>query len=98
MRTQIRKVGNSAGVVIPALMLKEVNAEVGTTIELTVRDGAFIAKPVRIPRRKAVRSSITLSSLIANYVRLEDELFIKPTTREVITDEYPIESAERGKT
>lgn len=86
MRTQIRKVGNSAGVVIPALMLKEVNAEVGTVIELTIRDGAFMARPVIEQRKRVARSTMTLDKLIRGYIRHEDELFSKPTTREVITD------------
>lgn len=97
MRTQIRKVGNSAGVVIPALMLKEVNAEVGTTIELSIKDGAFIAKPIVIKQRTA-RSAITLDSLIANYIRFEDEVFTNPTTREVIKDEYSTHTGNRTST
>ncbi len=96
MRTQIRRVGNSAGLVIPAILLKEVNVEIGTVIDLTVRDGYFVAKPIR--ERGAYRSSLTLENLIANYVRLEDELFINPTRNEVIENEQTDNSSRRGPT
>ncbi len=92
MKTQIRRVGNSAGVVIPAIMLKEARVEVGTSIELTVSEGVFIAKPIFEEKRRTARSNITLDKLINSYVRFEDELFSKPTDREVINDEYPNEA------
>ncbi|MDU8350960.1 AbrB/MazE/SpoVT family DNA-binding domain-containing protein [Pseudomonas syringae pv. actinidiae] len=71
MRTQIRRVGNSAGLVIPAIMLKEANVKIGTEIDLTVKDGSFVASPIR---KRGPRSSLTLESLIANYVRFEGEI------------------------
>jgi antitoxin component of MazEF toxin-antitoxin module len=77
-------VGNSAGFVIPAILLKEVNVEIGTVIDLTVRDGYFVATPIR--SRVGPRSTLTLSRLIANYVRHDDELFTNPTGNEVIKD------------
>ncbi|WP_162887059.1 AbrB/MazE/SpoVT family DNA-binding domain-containing protein [Pseudomonas syringae] len=89
MRTQIRRVGNSAGVVIPAMMLKEVNVEVGTSIDLTVVNGVFIAKPVIETRKRSTRSSITLESLISNYIRFEDEVFLNSTEQEVIYEHEP---------
>lgn len=98
MRTQIRRVGNSAGVVIPAVMLKEANVEVGTRIELTVVDGVFVAKPIIETRRRVARSTLTLDSLIANYVRFEDEVFSKPTDREVIHDDSATEQRQRWET
>ena len=96
MRTQIRRVGNSAGFVIPAILLKEVNVEIGTVIDLIVKDGYFVAKPIR--DRGLPRSSLTLEGLIANYVRLEDELFINPTRSEKIENEETNNSSRRGST
>lgn len=93
MRTQIRRVGNSAGFVIPAILLREVNVEIGTAIDLTVRDGYFIATPIRDKGRP--RSDLTLNSLIANYVRHEDELFINPIGNEVINDDNNTEQPRR---
>lgn len=98
MRTQIRRVGNSAGVVIPAVMLKEVNVEVGTSIELTVLDGAFVARPIIEKQRRVARSTLTLGALIANYVRFEDEVFSKPTDREVIHDNHATEQRQHWAT
>lgn len=71
MRTQIRRVGNSAGIVIPAIMLKEANVKIGSDIDLTIKDGGFLAMPIRNQR---ARSTLTLDALIANYVRFEDEV------------------------
>ncbi|MDR2308850.1 MAG: AbrB/MazE/SpoVT family DNA-binding domain-containing protein [Paucimonas sp.] len=96
MRTQIRKVGNSAGVVIPALMLKEAHAEIGTIIELTVKEGVFLAKPILNSRKRVARSSVTLESLIKGYVRFEEEIFSIPTSREVIEDGDSPGSEKRG--
>ncbi|WP_295514934.1 AbrB/MazE/SpoVT family DNA-binding domain-containing protein [uncultured Pseudomonas sp.] len=92
MKTQIRRVGNSAGVVIPAIMLKEAKVEVGTSIELTVSEGVFIAKPIFEEKKSSARSKINLDMLINSYVRFEDEVFAKPIDREVINDEYPNEA------
>jgi antitoxin component of MazEF toxin-antitoxin module len=82
MRTTIRRIGNSAGFVIPAAMLKEANSKVGTAIDLSVVNGAFVAIPIIAVRRRTSRSSITLESLISNYIRFEDEIFadVKPVS------------------
>lgn len=48
----IRKQGGAAVMTIPADVLKVLNVEVGTTLELDVRDGVFVARPVRKTQRK----------------------------------------------
>lgn len=48
----IRKQGGAAIMTIPADVLKVLNARVGTTLELDVSDGAFVARPVRTVQRK----------------------------------------------
>lgn len=48
----IRKQGGAAIMTIPADVLKVLNAKVGTTLELDVSDGTFVARPVRKVQRK----------------------------------------------
>ena len=48
----IRKQGGAAIMTIPADVLKILNAEVGSTLEIEVANGAFTARPVSQPTRK----------------------------------------------
>jgi len=48
----IRKQGGAAIMTIPADILKMLNAEVGSTLEIEVGNGAFTARPVSQPTRK----------------------------------------------
>lgn len=48
----IRKQGGAAIMTIPADVLKVLNAQVGSTLELDVSDGAFVARPVHKVQRK----------------------------------------------
>ena len=65
MITTIRKVGNSAGVLIPSIMMKELNLSVGAEIDLTSENGVLTIKPKQ-PRRG--RSELTLAWLLKDYV------------------------------
>jgi antitoxin ChpS len=47
-QVQVRKQGGAAIVTIPANLLKLIHAEVGTTMDLDVVDGALVARP-RLP-------------------------------------------------
>ncbi len=44
MLTQIRKIGNSAGAIIPAHLLKQLKLSEGDSIDVTVGDGYIIIK------------------------------------------------------
>ena len=46
MTVNVRKQGGAAVITIPADVLKVIDAEVGSTLELVVRDGAFTARPL----------------------------------------------------
>ncbi|MDP3008209.1 MAG: AbrB/MazE/SpoVT family DNA-binding domain-containing protein [Methylococcales bacterium] len=46
METNIRKWGNSAGVVIPQNVLKECNLNIGDAVDITIDNGVIIIKPV----------------------------------------------------
>ncbi|WP_413043820.1 AbrB/MazE/SpoVT family DNA-binding domain-containing protein [Pseudomonas sp. YJ42] len=72
MITQIRKVGNSAGVVIPSVMLKEVKLAIGTEIDLAVRNGALTIRPLEDQRRG--KREISLAWLLADFQDVEEDL------------------------
>ncbi|WP_242140420.1 hypothetical protein [Sphingomonas sp. TREG-RG-20F-R18-01] len=46
MRTALRKIGNSVGMIVPASILGEIGATAGATLDLRVEDGKIIATPV----------------------------------------------------
>ncbi len=48
MRTNIRKIGNSAGAIIPALLLKKLNISKGDSIEITEDNHKIIISPCKI--------------------------------------------------
>lgn len=51
MHSSIKKIGNSAGVVIPKPLLAEIGAKAGDPVELVVEDGRLIIQPAkRSPR------------------------------------------------
>ena len=45
MRSSLKKIGNSAGVVIPKPMLAEIRAQAGDSIDLTVENGRIVIQP-----------------------------------------------------
>ena len=47
MRSALRKMGNSTGLIVPKNVLREAGVESGTTLDLIVEDGRIIATPVR---------------------------------------------------
>ncbi|HEV7293579.1 MAG TPA: AbrB/MazE/SpoVT family DNA-binding domain-containing protein [Devosia sp.] len=47
METAVKKIGNSAGVVIPKPMLQEIGAGAGDKVDLSVVDGKIVIEPVR---------------------------------------------------
>ena len=46
----IRKQGGAAIVTIPATLLRQLNVEVGSSLDLDVADGALTARPVSLPK------------------------------------------------
>ncbi len=46
MTVNVRKQGGAAVITIPADVLKVIDAEVGSTLELIVKDGAFTVRPL----------------------------------------------------
>jgi antitoxin MazE len=52
MRTALRKMGNSAGMIVPKAVLSELGSRIGEEFEIGVEAGRIVAAPVRA----AVRS------------------------------------------
>jgi antitoxin MazE len=47
MKSQIRKMGNSQGVIIPKPLLEEVGVRAGDPVELKVKKGRLVIAPLR---------------------------------------------------
>ena len=47
MRTALRKLGNSSGVIIPKSILAEVGIDIGDTIDLTLEEGRIVMAPIK---------------------------------------------------
>lgn len=46
MRTAVRKLGNSCGIIIPKSMLTEAGVCLGDTVEMTLEEGRIVLAPV----------------------------------------------------
>jgi antitoxin MazE len=55
MRSSVRKIGNSAGVILPELVLANIGAKVGDTVDVTMEDGRIVIAPVDAASRKHPR-------------------------------------------
>jgi len=53
METEIRKLGNSAGIILPAALLRTLKLEVGQAIDIEVEDGRLVVTPKRRKRYTA---------------------------------------------
>ena len=53
METAIRKLGNSAGIILPAALLRSLKCEVGQTIDIEIEDGRLVVTPKRSKRYSA---------------------------------------------
>ena len=47
MRTALRKMGNSAGMIVPKAILSELGSEIGEDFEISIEGGRIVAAPVR---------------------------------------------------
>lgn len=50
MRSALRKLGNSSGVIIPKRLLAQVGAKTGDDVEVLVEGGRIVIAPIRHPR------------------------------------------------
>ena len=51
MQTAVRKLGNSAGVIIPKSLLAELGLSAGDTVDMRLEDGRLVLAPSRHSRR-----------------------------------------------
>jgi antitoxin MazE len=47
VRTAVRKLGNSSGVILPKSLLGEIGVAVGDTLDMTLEEGRIILIPVK---------------------------------------------------
>ncbi|WP_151704760.1 AbrB/MazE/SpoVT family DNA-binding domain-containing protein [Nitrincola alkalilacustris] len=59
MRTTIRKIGNSAGVILPAAIREKLHLNEGDSVEIDVQGGQIVIKPCK------VKPKYKLSELVA---------------------------------
>ena len=66
--SRIRRQGGAAVVTIPPALLKLLQADVGSEVELNVKDGALVARPVlrSIPKRYSLRELLKGSEHLAD--------------------------------
>ena len=53
MRTVLRRIGNSTGMIVPQALLEALGSKAGEAIELSVEKGRLIAAPIRDDRPRA---------------------------------------------
>ena len=58
MQTVIRKLGNSAGIIVPVAMMKDLGFKLEQSVRLDAVDGCLVVKPL-------AKSSYKLSDLLA---------------------------------
>ena len=46
MRTAVRKLGNSSGIIIPKSVLTEAGVSLGDTVEMTLEEGRIVLAPI----------------------------------------------------
>jgi antitoxin MazE len=51
MQTAVRKLGNSAGVIIPKSILAELGLSAGDTVDLRLEGGHLVLAPIRMAKR-----------------------------------------------
>lgn len=74
MRTQVRKIGNSLGNIIPATFVRELGLAEGADIEVRTDNGKIIIEPVKRKKRKLPFSERDLVKGMTPYTAHVDEL------------------------
>lgn len=53
MRSAVRKMGNSSGIILPELVLEEIGSKAGDEVDVQMQDGSIVISPVRATARAA---------------------------------------------
>ncbi len=62
MKTAIRKMGNSHGVIIPKPLLAEIGAKAGDPVDMKVKKGKLVLTPCKKPRQGWAEASKALAA------------------------------------
>lgn len=76
MRTQIRKIGNSLGNIIPAVLIRQLNLTEGTEIEVSIEGGKIIIAPVKCKKKRFPFSEKDLLKSLDPHTAHADELAV----------------------
>ncbi len=68
MQTVIRKLGNSAGIIVPAAMMKDLGLKLDQNVDLNAVDGCIVVKPLTKPHYKL---SDLLAQMEGGFPRVE---------------------------
>ncbi|MGX9417486.1 AbrB/MazE/SpoVT family DNA-binding domain-containing protein [Vibrio sp. WJH972] len=74
MRTQIRKIGNSLGNIIPAALIRHLNLEEGTEINVIEQNGKIVIEPIKTKKKRFPFSEAELTAEMTSYTVHADEL------------------------
>ncbi|KLV03549.1 cell division protein [Photobacterium aquae] len=74
MRTQIRKIGNSLGNIIPAAFIRQLGLVEGADIEVKATDGKITIEPIKRPKKCFPFSEKELLNGLSPYTAHADEL------------------------
>ena len=62
MRTALRKMGNSTGMILPKAVLQEIGATIGTSMDVRVEAGKMIVTPLRSIREGWEEGAIAVAA------------------------------------
>lgn len=68
MQTVIRRLGNSAGIIVPASMMKDLGLSIDQGVDLSAVDGCLVVKPTAKPCYKL---SDLLAQMKGDFPRVE---------------------------
>lgn len=74
MRTQIRKIGNSLGSIIPAVYVRQLELVEGSEIEVESKDGIIVIRPAKKKSKRLPFSESELLSGLDAHTAHGDEL------------------------
>lgn len=76
MRTQVRKIGNSLGNIIPAAFIRQLSLEEGTEIEVRTEGGKIIIEPIKAKKTRFPFSEKELLQSMDAYTAHADEIAV----------------------
>ncbi|CAG21049.1 AbrB/MazE/SpoVT family DNA-binding domain-containing protein [Photobacterium profundum] len=79
MRTQIRKIGNSLGSIIPATFIRQLELAEGAEIDVKTVDGKIVIEPIRKMKKRFPFSERELLSGLDAHTAHADELVVIST-------------------